>query len=116
MRAGKPCGTACKNGAQKRPQTYLYPEIQTILPLSAALPGQVGAAGHLVDGAVRLLNGRALQLAAQAGFDVGQILLPQRLLLGFFGLGQAGRLALFGQRIDAGDLFFRHGETSCISS
>ena len=50
-----------------------------------------------MDGAVRLLNGRALQLAAQAGFDVGQILLPQCLLLGFFGLGQAGGLALFGQ-------------------
>lgn len=28
MRAGKPCGTACKNGVQKRPQTVLYPEIK----------------------------------------------------------------------------------------
>ena len=78
------------------------------ITFSAALPGQVGAASHLVDSAVRFLNGRALQLAAQAGLDVGQILLPQCLLLGLFGLGQAGGLALFGQRIDAGDLFFRH--------
>ena len=75
---------------------------------SAAGLLKVGTEGHLVDGAVRLLNGRALQLAAQAGFDVGQILLPQCLLLGFLGLGQAGGLAFFGQRIDAGDLFFRH--------
>ena len=77
---------------------------------SAAGLFKVGAADHLVDGAVRLLNGRALQLAAQAGFDVGQILLPQRLLLGLFGLGQAGSLAFFCQRIDAGDLFLSHGE------
>ena len=28
MRAGKPCGTACKNGVQKRPQAFLYPEIK----------------------------------------------------------------------------------------
>ena len=28
MRAEKPCGTTCKNGAQKRPQTSLYPEIK----------------------------------------------------------------------------------------
>ena len=40
-----------------------------IVLLSAAFPGQVGAAGHLMDGAVRLLNGRALQLAAQAGLS-----------------------------------------------
>ena len=53
------------------------------ITFSAALPGQVGAASHLVDSAVRFLNGRALQLAAQAGLDVGQILLPQCLLLGF---------------------------------
>ena len=26
MRAGKPCGTACKNGVQK--QAFLYPEIK----------------------------------------------------------------------------------------
>ena len=43
-----------------------------IVLLSAAFPGQVGAAGHLMDGAVRLLNGRALQLAAQAGRHQGQ--------------------------------------------
>ena len=87
-----------------------------IVLLSAAFPGQVGAAGHLMDGAVRLLNGRALQLAAQAGLDVGQILLPQCLLFSLFGLGQTGGLAFFGQRIDAGDLFFRLKGTSCISS
>ena len=120
-----------ENGVQKRPQAFPDPEIKIFFPLnmrstnacafrstppSAALPGQVGAAGHLVDGAVRLLNRRALQLAAQAGFDVRQILLPQRLLLSLFSLGQTGGLALFCQRIDAGDLFFRHKGTSCISS
>ena len=45
-----------------------------------------------MDGAVRLLDGRMVQLGAQAGLDIGQILLPQGLLLGFFGIGQAGDL------------------------
>lgn len=28
MRAENPYGVACKNGAQKRPQAFLYPEIK----------------------------------------------------------------------------------------
>ena len=83
---------------------------------SVALPGQVGAAGHLVDSAVRFLNGRALQLAAQAGLDVGQILLPQCLLLGFFGLGQAGGLALLASALMRAIFSSVMGGTSCISS
>ena len=67
-----------------------------------------------MDGAVRLLDGCMVQLGAQAGLDVGQILLPQRLLLGLFGLGQAGGLAFFCQLIDAGDFFLCYGGSSCI--
>mgnify|MGYP007096211941 CR=1 FL=1 len=49
-----------------------------------------------MDGAVRLLDGRAVQLGAQAGLDIGQILLPQGLLLGLFGgvLGAGAAWAL----------------------
>ena len=52
-----------------------------------------------MDGAVRLLDGRVVQLGAQAGLDIGQILLPQGLLLGLFGIGQAGGLALVRQLV-----------------
>ena len=60
---------------------FLQKSVRKIVRSAAGLL-KVGAAGHLVDGTVRLLNGRALQLAAQAGLDVGQILLPESLLLG----------------------------------
>ena len=69
-----------------------------------------------MDGAVRLLNGRALQLAAQAGLDVGQILLPQRLLLGFFGLGQADVLLFLASALMRAIFSSVIRGTSCISS
>ena len=59
-----------------------------------------------MDGAVRLFDGGVLQLSAEAGLHILDILLAQRLLLGFFGLGQADGLALVCQLVDAGDLFF----------
>ena len=61
-----------------------------------------------MDGSVRLLDGGALQLGAKAGLHVLDILLAQSLLLGFFGLRQAGGLALVCQLVDAiaNTLFF----------
>ena len=44
----------------------------------------------------------------KAGLHVLDILLAQSLLLGFFGLRQAGGLALVCQLVDAGYLFFGH--------
>ena len=61
-----------------------------------------------MDGAVRLLDGGALQLGAKAGLHVLDILLAQSLLLGFFGLRQAGGLALVCQLVDAGNFLIRH--------
>ena len=52
--------------------------------------------------AVRLLDGGVGQLGAEAGLDIGYILLPQSLLLRLFGLGQAGGLAFARQLVDAG--------------
>ena len=49
-----------------------------------------------------------LQLGAETGLHVLDILLAQSLLLGFFGLRQAGGLALVCQLVDAGYLFFGH--------
>ena len=72
---------------------------------SAAGLLKVGTADHLVDGAVRLLNGGVGQLCAQAGLHIIDVLAAQGLLLCLFGLGQAGGLALFCQLVDAGDLF-----------
>ena len=69
---------------------------------SAAGVLKVGTAGHLVDGAVRLLNGGVGQLRAQAGLHVVDVFAAQGLLLCLFGLGQAGGLALFCQLVDAG--------------
>ncbi len=40
-----------------------------------------------------------VQLGAQAGLYVGNILLPQGLLLCLFGIGQAGGLALFASSL-----------------
>ena len=80
---------------------------------SAAGVLKFGTAGHLVDSAVRLLNGGVGQLCAQAGLHIIDVLAAQGLLLCLFGLGQAGGLALFCQLVDAGDLFLCHG-ASCI--
>ena len=62
---------------------------------SAAGVLKVGTAGHLVDGAVRLLNGGVGQLRAQAGLHVVDVFAAQGLLFCLFGLGQAVGLALF---------------------
>ena len=47
-----------------------------------------------MDGAVRLLDGGVVQLGAETGLDVVQVLPAQGLLLGFFGLRQARGLLL----------------------
>jgi len=56
-----------------------------------------------VHSAIRLFDRGVVQLGAQAGLYVRNILLPQGLLLCLFGIGQAGGLALFCQLVDAGD-------------
>ena len=54
---------------------------------------------QLVDRAIRLFDRGVVQLGAQAGLYVRNILLPQGLLLCLFGIGQAGGLALFASSL-----------------
>ena len=61
---------------------------------------------YLVSGALAAQLAQVLLGGVESvGIDATR---AQRLLLGFFGLGQADGLALVCQLVDAGDLFFGH--------